>query len=134
MASPAGRTLPPNPFRNLAPPVSAGAPAAGHANPFRPVGATVPSRSGGNPFSRPHAAAPVRPMERMASIAPTVQIASADPEIHLAYVLPPAPSPSGRSPNTGADPYNPPYLQESVVSSGTFVPYVPCSAQLVVGR
>src|SRR3546814_8493481 len=35
MASPAGRTLPPNPFRNLAPAVSAGAPAAGHANPFR---------------------------------------------------------------------------------------------------
>src|SRR3546814_7200941 len=64
-------------------------------------------------------------MERMASIEPTVQIASADPEINLAYVLPPTPSPSGRAPNTGADPYIPPYLQDRGGYSGDYVPYVP---------
>src|SRR3546814_18626332 len=64
-------------------------------------------------------------MERMASIEPTVQIASADPEINLAYVLPPTPSPSGRAPNTGADPYIPPYLHDRGGYSADYVPYVP---------
>ncbi|MET4700064.1 tetratricopeptide (TPR) repeat protein [Constrictibacter sp. MBR-5] len=116
MASPAGRVpLPNNPFRTLSPAV----PTAGNANPFRPAGA------GRNPFSRPQAALPAEAGPQTASSAKPVQIASADPRVDLAYVLPPPPSVSGRTPNTSADPAMPPYLQSQGSYPAAYVPYVP---------
>jgi len=119
MASPAGRVpLPNNPFRTLSPAVPS-VPTAGNANPFRPAGA------GRNPFSRPQAALPAQVMEQTASTEKTVQIASADPRIDLAYVLPPPPTVSGRAPNTSVDPAMPPYLQSQGSYPAAYVPYVP---------
>src|SRR5690606_14952717 len=109
MASPAGRNLTTNPFRNLGPAAGSVAPAAASQNPFRPAGGKTSSR---NPFGNPGARDAVHSASDVAAASQpsdgTVQIASAD----LAYVLPPAPAPSGRAPNTSADPYTPPYLRE----------------------
>src|SRR5690606_17350470 len=88
MASPAGRNLTTNPFRNLGPAAGSVAPAAASQNPFRPAGGKTSSK---NPFGDPRASGAVHSASDVAAASQpsdgTVQIASAD----LAYVLPPAP-------------------------------------------